>query len=235
MRVKRKPQVGRTGARFPRHVPTDEPGGAGSVTASEPDIDEVTVAADATAVALPQRRGRPAVGVTGARFIRQSRSSESTRQGTEPERPPVPAPGRSPIRPGQRSPADPAPTAAPSPLADPVDAATTSTGGAATVRPYVLTRGRTRPPVAFPLEAMVTTGSSGRSGTGAMGATLMELCLVPRSVAEVAALAGIPLGVARVIIGDLAMTGALVVHETAGHGGPDLALLQRVLTGLKTL
>jgi hypothetical protein len=54
-------------------------------------------------------------------------------------------------------------------------------------------------------------------------------------VAAVAALAGVPLGVARVLIGDLAMTGALVVHDTAGHQGPSVPLLQRVLAGLRNL
>lgn len=226
---KRQAKVGRTGARFPRPAPADEPGGADSVTASDQDIDEATVAGDAAAVDLPQRRRRDGVGATGARFARQTRPSESRRPGTEPEDPPAPAAGptatvRGPIRQDQRSPVS------------PVDAAITSAGGgAAAVRPYVLTRGRTRPRVAFPLEALVTAGSSGQAGAEAVGASLVELCLTPRSVAEVAALAGIPLGVARVLIGDLATTGALVVHETAGPGGPDLALLRRVLAGLRTL
>ena len=58
---------------------------------------------------------------------------------------------------------------------------------------------------------------------------------MPRSVAELAALAGQPLGVTRVLVGDLAATGALVVARTAGADGSDLALLGRVLAGLRNL
>jgi hypothetical protein len=103
------------------------------------------------------------------------------------------------------------------------------------VRPYVLICGRTRSTVELPVEALVTIGSAAAHCRGSAEATLVQLCRVPRSVAELAALTGIPLGVARVLIGDLAATGALVVHHTAGGGGPDLALLDRVLTGLRKL
>jgi hypothetical protein len=57
-------------------------------------------------------------------------------------------------------------------------------------------------------------------------------------VAEVAALLAIPLGVARVLLGDMAGLGLVIVHQTAsstGKGGPDLALMERVLSGLRRL
>jgi Protein of unknown function (DUF742) len=38
-----------------------------------------------------------------------------------------------------------------------------------------------------------------------------------------------------VLIGDLAAAGTLVVHRTAAGSGPDLALLHRLLTGLRNL
>ena len=52
-----------------------------------------------------------------------------------------------------------------------------------------------------------------------------------------AALIGVPLGVARVLIADLAETGVVTVHKSApsGDGEPDLALLERVLSGLRRL
>jgi hypothetical protein len=106
--------------------------------------------------------------------------------------------------------------------------------GVAPVRPYVLTRGRTRPPVDLPLEALLTVGPATARAVGAAEA-LVQLCRVPRSVAEVAALAGLPLGVTRVLVGDLAAAGAVVIQRTAGADGPDLALLGRVLTGLRNL
>jgi hypothetical protein len=64
-----------------------------------------------------------------------------------------------------------------------------------------------------------------------------ELCREPRSVAEVAALLTLPLGVARVLIGDMASQGTVVVHQTASTSGdvPDMALMERVLSGLRRL
>jgi hypothetical protein len=64
---------------------------------------------------------------------------------------------------------------------------------------------------------------------------LLGLCREPRSVAELAARASVPLGVARVLVGDLAAAGAVAVHRSAGAAGPDLALMQRVLSGLRRL
>ena len=64
-----------------------------------------------------------------------------------------------------------------------------------------------------------------------------ELCEQTRSVAEVAALLSLPLGVARVVLGDMAGLGVVTVHQTASSTGsaPDLALMERVLSGLRRL
>ena len=64
-----------------------------------------------------------------------------------------------------------------------------------------------------------------------------ELCEQTRSVAEVAALLSLPLGVARVVLGDMAGLGVVTVHQTASSAGsaPDLALMERVLSGLRRL
>ena len=63
------------------------------------------------------------------------------------------------------------------------------------------------------------------------------LCQDVRSVAEVAALLGVPLGVARVLIADMARLGLVTVQNSAppGGGAPDLALLERVRSGLRRL
>jgi hypothetical protein len=37
------------------------------------------------------------------------------------------------------------------------------------------------------------------------------------------------------VLGDLAATGAVAVHRSAGAAGPDMALMERVLTGLHHL
>ena len=56
-------------------------------------------------------------------------------------------------------------------------------------------------------------------------------------MAEVAALLNVPLGVARVLIADMAGMGLVTVHNSAPPeaGEPELALLERVLTGLRHL
>jgi hypothetical protein len=50
-------------------------------------------------------------------------------------------------------------------------------------------------------------------------------------------LLSLPLGVARVLLGDMAGLGLINVHETASANGdtPDLALMERVLSGLRRL
>jgi hypothetical protein len=66
---------------------------------------------------------------------------------------------------------------------------------------------------------------------------LGEVVADPRSVAEVAALLSVPLGVARVIIDDMAGAGLLLVHPraVAVTGVPSRDMMQRVLDGLHRL
>lgn len=114
----------------------------------------------------------------------------------------------------------------------------------ALVRPYAHTGGRTRSSHDLALEALVS--ASGQPSDAVLDEVLtthhrrmiVDMCLRPRSVAEVAALLSVPLGVARVLLGDLATAGVVVVHPTAGSSGdgaPDLAFMQRVLVGLRRL
>lgn len=112
----------------------------------------------------------------------------------------------------------------------------------AMVRPYVLTSGRTRSRLRLAVETLVSTSRTGATrgldwATGTEQRAVIELCVEPRSVAEVAALLGVPLGVARVLLSDLAELGAVVVHDigTPQDGPPELALMQRVLAGLRRL
>jgi hypothetical protein len=56
-------------------------------------------------------------------------------------------------------------------------------------------------------------------------------------VAEVASLLCVPLGVAKVLLGDMAELGLVTVHKTANGGGnaSHLKLMERVLSGLRRL
>lgn len=107
------------------------------------------------------------------------------------------------------------------------------------VRPYAMTGGRTRPRQDLPIEALVSTTYAGEQlefMATPERRQIFSLCREFRSVAEIAALLSVPLGVARVLIGDLAEEGLVVVHQPgAATNGPDLALLEKVLSGLRKL
>jgi hypothetical protein len=108
------------------------------------------------------------------------------------------------------------------------------------VRPYAWTRGRTRPAYDLAVETLLSTTPRGRDPelvTQYEHRMIADLCRDPKSVAEVAALLSLPLGVARVLLGDMAAHGSIVVHETASStgDGPDMALMERVLSGLRRL
>jgi hypothetical protein len=110
-----------------------------------------------------------------------------------------------------------------------------SSGSAAgpLVRPYAVTGGRTRARADIALEALVSVEATvPRVVRGGETGTIVDLCRDVRSLAEVSAHLGLPLGVTRVLIGDLAADGVLIVHEPAATGG---VLLERVLSGLHNL
>ncbi len=155
----------------------------------------------------------PEIGLTGARFGGSARRRRAARAAAAPEQEPPP----------------------------PVEEHTVVAGddgawiGGVTVRPYVRTGGRTRPAVDLAVEALVSAVAGMPEPPGADHRAVAALCASPRSVAEVAALLQVPLGVARVLVGDLAQSGVVVVHGTSGPDGPDSALMQRVLDGLKRI
>ena len=105
------------------------------------------------------------------------------------------------------------------------------------VRPYVHTGGRTRTRSRLPLamESLITTSPGFSARSHGTHRSVLELCRVTQSVAEVSARIGVPLGVARVLIDDLVAERAVTVHGALSGDGPDLALMGRVLAGLHRL
>ncbi len=105
------------------------------------------------------------------------------------------------------------------------------------VRPYVRTRGRTRARADLAVETLVSIPSPRPSLEDPEHVALGDVVDDPRSVAEVAALLSVPLGVARVIIDDMAGAGLLLVHPraVAAGGVPSRDMMQRVLDGLHRL
>jgi hypothetical protein len=227
----RRPETGRTGARFgaPARRARDEPDAPEEPAVAAVDgvdgVDDVGGTEPA-----PGAAPEPEVGLTGARF--GGRTRRSRKRPAEPG--PPPEPEQLPPSAPDPEPDDTRPTVEMPRVVDEPDEPA-GPGAAIAARPYVLTGGRTKVRAELRIETMVSaTGPpAGESGERH---TVMTLCARPRSVSEVAALTGVPLGVARVLIDDLATEGRLRVHLGIDpDGGPDMALLDRVLAGLRRL
>jgi hypothetical protein len=243
--------IGFTGARFggaPRkrrrkkvEEPAEQAPGAppDRRTADEADTAAIPVVGEAPApVAAPVAdpgpgpggitdfHEAPAVGYTGARFGGSSRRRRDREEHPEPI-PVPPVPSAPVVLPPLPPPAD-----------DTADEDHVHDGGGRSlaVRPYFYTKGRTRSRYELAVETLVSTPAAAlRRAELAEHTAILELCREPRSIAEVGAIMGMPLGVARVVVGDLAVTGGLEVHRTVTAEGPDLALMERVLSGLRRL
>jgi hypothetical protein len=111
--------------------------------------------------------------------------------------------------------------------------------GTALVRPYAVTGGRTKPRYQLQIEAMVAASDYEARDLSVLSPecqAILGFCRDWRSVAEVSAVLRMPLGVARVLIADMAVQGLVRVHQLDhAHGRPDLNLLERVLSGLRKL
>ncbi|MFF4542369.1 DUF742 domain-containing protein [Streptomyces aureus] len=111
----------------------------------------------------------------------------------------------------------------------------------ALVRPYAMTGGRTRPTHRLPLEALVSTtvDLSQASGLSPEAYRICILCRSLNSIAEISAILSIPLGVARILVADLAESGFVLVQQLddgdAQDDRPQVNLLERVLMGLRNL
>ncbi|WP_406725342.1 DUF742 domain-containing protein [Streptomyces sp. GD-15H] len=109
------------------------------------------------------------------------------------------------------------------------------------VRPYAMTGGRTRPRYQLAIEALVHTTAQPHQMQGQLPEhqRICHLCREIKSVAEISALLTIPLGVARILVADLAEAGLVAIHQPGGDesagGQPDVTLLERVLSGLRKL
>lgn len=108
------------------------------------------------------------------------------------------------------------------------------------VRPYVITRGRTRGPGApLALEARIhslTTPATLAPDAAPESRRIVELCAEPMPLAELAARLLLPVGVARVLVADLAAAGIVSVGEPApGDAATDVRLLERLLDGIRAL
>jgi hypothetical protein len=113
------------------------------------------------------------------------------------------------------------------------------------VRPYAMTGGRTKPGptgVRFDLIALVSLDAGAPdvgddSSLGPEHLALIQLCRVEtQSVAELAAGADLPVGVVRVLVGDLLELGCVTVSRPVPPAQlPDERILREVIEGLRAL
>lgn len=111
-------------------------------------------------------------------------------------------------------------------------------GSGRVVPSYLLTRGRTRSAGReLPLETLATVTAKGQEQYSSLPRErreVLDLCVRPISVIEVAAHLAVPLGVARVLVGDLADGGYVAVHMPGQDDGrPSVEVLTRLLEGLR--
>ncbi|MEU8798762.1 DUF742 domain-containing protein [Spirillospora sp. NPDC048819] len=110
------------------------------------------------------------------------------------------------------------------------------------VRPYAMTRGRTRPEGAgFELIAVVAatgTPPGDRLRYSPDHARVLRGCARPVPVVDLSADLGLPIGVVRVLLGDLRDEGLITVVaavEPAQGRRPPSGVLREVLNGLRAL
>ena len=107
------------------------------------------------------------------------------------------------------------------------------------MRPYVLTRGRTKAPGReLPLDASIRAAPREELTLDANpeGRSIVTLCTTPISLAELAARMLLPVGVVRILVADLVAAHAVVI---GGSASPDAArdpgLLTRLRDGIRAL
>jgi hypothetical protein len=107
------------------------------------------------------------------------------------------------------------------------------------VRHYALTAGRTRPPgEKLDLIDMVTAVSEPWADTRELAPEhrrLIDLCQTPAAVADLASQMDLPLGVVRILLGDLREKELVRVVRPPGRDTPQESVLKSVLEGLRTL
>lgn len=108
------------------------------------------------------------------------------------------------------------------------------------VRPYAVTKGRTLPDggAAFGLiDVVVSTGqrSPEHFWPGPEHRRILSICRRPTPIVDLTSEMDLPLGVVRVLLGDLTSHGLLRIASAQRQQVPDQRLLRMVLDGLESL
>lgn len=111
--------------------------------------------------------------------------------------------------------------------------------GAPLLRPYLLTSGRVQPiDHTLEIEAQVMTTEYGQASYPRLSfehRDIIGLCMTAMSVAEVAARLRLHIGVAKVIVADLAALGCLIVERPTAEPADDPDMIERVIRGLEAI
>ena len=109
------------------------------------------------------------------------------------------------------------------------------------VRLYALTQGRTRPAGESSLDLIDVVMATNLEATdgfrpGPEHRRMLRLCHRPVPIADLASETDLPIGVVRVLLGDLSEHGLIRVYKPAERGSTnDERLLRKVLDGLHAL
>jgi hypothetical protein len=107
------------------------------------------------------------------------------------------------------------------------------------VRPYALVRGRTRPDGdGLDVIAIVRARRLGRPDPDDLEPehlAMLAHCQQPLSAADLSAALDLPLGVIRVLLGDLRDRGLVVIDQPAPERVRNVRLLREVANGLRAL
>jgi Protein of unknown function (DUF742) len=107
----------------------------------------------------------------------------------------------------------------------------------ARVRPFTVTGGRTGAQLHLGAERLVSAAAYDPRTAQELSPeeyAVYNACASCLSIAEIAVATGQPIGVVRVLVGDLAKAGRVIVHPAAADLSK-AALLERVLNGLQRL
>jgi hypothetical protein len=114
-----------------------------------------------------------------------------------------------------------------------------STLDPARVPPYLLTGGRVRPvDESLAIEAQVITTLAGRAESPALQfevRDIVDLCDEPHAVVEVASILRLHLGVVRILVGDLVVSGYLTIARPTLDPSRRVEIIERVIRGLDKL
>ncbi|MBW8486200.1 DUF742 domain-containing protein [Actinomadura parmotrematis] len=107
------------------------------------------------------------------------------------------------------------------------------------VRPYAITRGRTRARGAALDLVTILVAAEGpaapRSGLSPEHQRVLRLCRAPHTLVDLASRLELPLGVIRVLVDELLEPGLLRVETPAPTALPDLDVLRRIRDELRTI